>query len=72
MENSWTKNSLSSQLSRKVNICVMKGHKAEDIYNAIVNGNNENLNCLKVIGADGTNTNTEHKHRTQTQKIKLG
>ena len=37
------------------------GHKAEDIYNAIVNNISENLNCLKVIGADGTNTNTGHK-----------
>ena len=37
------------------------GHKTEDIYNSIVNSISENLNCLKVIGADGTNTNTRHK-----------
>ena len=36
-------------------------HKAEDIYNAIVNSISENLNCLKVISADGTNTNAGHK-----------
>ena len=40
---------------------VSLGHKAEDIYNAIVNSISEDLNCLKVIGADGTNTNTGHK-----------
>ena len=40
---------------------VSLGHKAEDKYNAIVNSIGENLNCLKVIGADGTNTNTGHK-----------
>ena len=37
------------------------GHKAEDIYNAIVNNISENLNSLKAIGADGANTNTGHK-----------
>ena len=40
---------------------VSLGHKAEDIYNAIVNRISESLNCLKVIGADVTNTNTGHK-----------
>ena len=40
---------------------VSLGHKAEDIYNAIVNSTSENLNCLRVINADGTNTKTGHK-----------
>ena len=36
-------------------------HTAEYIYNAIVNSISKNLNCLNVIGADGTNTNIGHK-----------
>ena len=40
---------------------VSLGNKAEYLYNAIFKSTRENLNCLKVICANGTNTNTGRK-----------
>ena len=40
---------------------VSLGNKAEYLYNAIFNSFSENLNCSKVICANGTNTNSGRK-----------